>query len=101
MWHPVARLDDIPLEEGVSCKVDGRRVAVFHLKDGVFATNDRCTHGGASLADGFVKGDCVECPLHEGVFHIPTGKAVSGVVSVNVRIYPVRVEDGVVSVDVD
>ena len=35
-------------------------LAVFRLEEGFFVTNDTCTHGEASLCDGFVDGDEVE-----------------------------------------
>ncbi|HTJ98009.1 MAG TPA: non-heme iron oxygenase ferredoxin subunit, partial [Bordetella sp.] len=71
-------------------------VALYNL-DGTFhATHDVCTHALAHLSDGYIDGDCVECPLHAGVFHIPTGKPVSGPVQKAIRIYPVKVENEVV-----
>lgn len=92
MWHSVGKLSDIPLGEAAAVEVAGEPLAIYHLEEGVYATHDRCTHAQASLADGFIDGQCVECPLHEGVFHIPTGKALSGPVCVAVRVYPVRLD---------
>ena len=40
-------------------------IAVFHTEEGeLFAIDDTCTHQDASLADGWVEGCEVECPLH-------------------------------------
>jgi 3-phenylpropionate/trans-cinnamate dioxygenase ferredoxin subunit len=41
-----------------------------------------------------VIGDFVECPLHQGRFHIPTGKAKGAPACVDLKTYPVKVEDG-------
>jgi 3-phenylpropionate/trans-cinnamate dioxygenase ferredoxin subunit len=41
-----------------------------------------------------VIGDIIECPLHQGRFHIPTGKAKSAPVCVDLVCYPVKVEGG-------
>lgn len=99
-WHTVASLKEVPLGESLRVTVDGEPVALFNLNGTIHATHNRCTHGKASLADGYVDGDCVECPLHEGVFHIPSGKAMSGPVSVALRVYPVKVDDdGYIHVD--
>ncbi len=78
----------------------GELVAVFNLNGTFYATQDVCTHALASLSDGYVSGDCVECPLHEGVFHIPTGKPVSGPVRIPLRTYPIRVEGGSVFIEI-
>ena len=49
-------------------------IAVYHLRDGWFATQDTCTHAVASLADGFVEDGMIECPVHAGKVCIKTGE---------------------------
>lgn len=52
-------------------------IAIFHTADGAFyALDDTCTHEEASLADGWVEGDVVECPLHSAEFCLRTGAAL-------------------------
>ena len=49
-------------------------IAVFHTDDGeVFAIDDTCTHQDASLADGWLEGCEIECPLHASRFNLRTG----------------------------
>ena len=62
----------------------------------VCATQDRCPHGNASLAEGWVEDGTVECPLHQGVFDIASGKHQCPPVTTDLRCYDVRVEDGTV-----
>ena len=38
--------------------------------------------------------DIIECPLHQGRFHIPTGKAKSPPVCIDLKTYPAREEGG-------
>jgi len=40
----------------------------------VFAMEDACNHAGASLAEGWLEGDCVVCPMHAYVFELRTGR---------------------------
>lgn len=40
----------------------------------VFAIEDACNHAGASLAEGWLEGDCVVCPMHAYVFELRTGR---------------------------
>jgi nitrite reductase/ring-hydroxylating ferredoxin subunit len=95
-WREVAKVVDVPEGEAIQVCIDGEPVALYNL-DGTFhATHDVCTHALAHLSDGYIDGDCVECPLHAGVFHIPTGRPVSGPVQKAIRIYPVKVENEVV-----
>jgi ethylbenzene dioxygenase ferredoxin component len=66
-------------------------IAVYNL-DGVFyATDDRCTHGLSSLGEGDVVGDEIECTMHYGSFHIPTGEARQPPCSVAIKTYKVEV----------
>lgn len=97
-WHQVAKVDDVPAGEAVQVHVSGEPVAVYNLDGNFYATHDVCTHALAHLSDGYVEGDCVECPLHGGVFHIPTGKCMSGPVHKPIRIYPVKTENDTVFV---
>lgn len=74
---------------------DGRRVAIYHVDGQVYATDDRCTHGNASLADeGSLDGCIVECGLHLGAFDVRTGQAVAAPCTQALKIYPVEVRDG-------
>jgi 3-phenylpropionate/trans-cinnamate dioxygenase ferredoxin subunit len=50
-------------------------VSVFHTEDGsLYAIDDTCTHQDASLADGWLEGCEVECPLHAAIFDLRTGE---------------------------
>ncbi len=50
-------------------------LAVFNLAGAFYVLDDTCTHGQASLADGYVEGEEIECPWHGGRFCIKTGAA--------------------------
>lgn len=74
-------------------------IAVFNVDGDFYAIDDTCTHDEYSLADGYIDGDVVECPLHMAKFNIRTGKVLSLPATVDVGGYAVKVEDGVVFVD--
>ena len=70
---PVLDLAEIPEGESRRCQFEGKDVALFRVEGCIYATQDECTHGRASLADGYLIGDEVECPLHQGMFNVRTG----------------------------
>ncbi len=78
----------------------GQRLALYNVGGNFYATDDRCTHAEASLSDGFLDGDEIECPLHQGRFHVPTGRALCFPVTEDVETFPVRVDGAAVLVDV-
>lgn len=69
-------VDDIPLGEGRTVRVDGRRVAVFRTATGWYAIDHSCPHAGGPLADGLAADCSVICPLHERRFALDTGAPV-------------------------
>jgi nitrite reductase/ring-hydroxylating ferredoxin subunit len=99
-WHKAVTVDGVAEGEAVRMSIVGELVAIFNISGTFYATQDVCTHALASLSDGYISDDCVECPLHEGVFHIPTGKPLSGPVRIPLRTYPVKVEDQQIFIDI-
>src|SRR4028118_1709856 len=66
------------LPPGEAVRGDGDEpIAVFNVDGEFYAIDDTCTHQDASLADGWLDGCVVECPLHASCFDLRTGK-VSG-----------------------
>ena len=55
---------------------------------------------GSNLADGLVMDDIIECPKHNGQFNYKTGQATRLPACVHLNIYPVRVVDGRVHLQV-
>ena len=98
-WIPVAAQADLPEGQALAVEVAGEAVCLYNLAGTVYATQDTCTHEDASLAEGYIDGDCSECPLHQALFHIPTGEARTAPASVNLRVFPVRVVAGSIEVD--
>ncbi len=82
-WTLVGRSDDIPLLEGRSTSIDGRRIAIFRLLDGYAAIDAHCPHAHGPLHDGIVADSCVTCPLHGRRFDLSTGEALNGPESVD------------------
>jgi naphthalene 1,2-dioxygenase system ferredoxin subunit len=99
----VKAIDETALEPyGVAGAVaNGQRLAIYVVEGEYFATSDICTHGQASLSEGFLDGHLIECPLHQGLFDVRTGEPAGEPVTEPVRKYPTKVEDGVVYVEVE
>jgi len=89
------------LPPGDARRVDANPpIAVFHTEEGeLFALDDTCTHQDASLADGWVEGCEVECPLHASRFDLRTGAVDAPPAKRPVRSHQVVVEDDVIYVE--
>lgn len=93
-------LADLPTDGGLRIGDGESAVAVFRVGDGVRAIADRCSHAEASLAEGEVFEDEVECPRHGAAFDLTTGKALTLPATRPVAAYVTDVRDGNVFVEI-
>ena len=91
-WIMVCHVNEIDEEDVAPFEHDGKQFAVYHTSTGFYATDGLCTHEDEVLADGFVLGEIIECPRHQGRFDIPSGKAKGAPVCVDLRTYPTKVQ---------
>jgi nitrite reductase (NADH) small subunit len=91
-WVRVGGAEDVPMLEGRSVTIDGRRVAVFRLPGGWAAVDGACPHLGGPLSDGIVADQCVTCPLHGRRFDLMSGAQVGG--DDAVAVHEVEERDG-------
>ena len=96
----VAKKDFLEPGELMYVEVDDEPVCLINLAGELYALNDVCTHEEASLSDGTIEGDEIECPLHGGAFNIRTGEPAAFPVAVAVETYKVRIVGDEVQVSV-
>ncbi|MGW2248762.1 bifunctional 3-phenylpropionate/cinnamic acid dioxygenase ferredoxin subunit [Kitasatospora sp. NPDC001660] len=97
----VCRIEDLPpgealrVTEGVPSPI-----ALFNADGTFYAVDDTCTHQDASLADGWLEGCLVECPLHAASFDLRTGRPTCPPAKEPLRTHRVSVQDGFVLLDI-
>ena len=77
-------------------------VGVYNCDGELFALEDRCSHDDGPLVEGeWEPEEAIGiCPRHGARFDIRTGRALTLPAFEPVEVFPVRVEDGVVKVEV-
>ncbi|HLT18208.1 MAG TPA: non-heme iron oxygenase ferredoxin subunit [Thermomicrobiales bacterium] len=90
-FHTVARVGDLEPGEMTQVRIGRKRIALYNVDGEYFATDDTCTHEEASLTEGFLYGDIVECPLHGAAFNVRTGEVEAFPAVVPVDTFEVRV----------
>jgi 3-phenylpropionate/trans-cinnamate dioxygenase ferredoxin subunit len=110
----VGDASDIPVGSMKLCEADGESIVVYHLEDGFYATQNRCTHVFAPLHKGKIVNGCqIQCPFHRARFDIRTGEVAQwanfpmGVQLLNIlrkekalKTYPVAEDTGILSVEI-
>ena len=101
-WIPACATDDVEPEDVIGFEHDGEDYAVYRSPDDeFFASAGHCTHEREMLCGGFVTGNIIECPRHNGRFDYRTGETMGGPVLDDLRTYPTKVESGTVYVDIE
>lgn len=74
-------------------------IVVAWVDGNAYAIEDACNHAGASLAEGWLEGNCVVCPMHAYAFDLTNGyldrpKGLCG----HQRAYETRIEGDEVAI---
>lgn len=99
-FHSVARLEEIAPGELMYVEAGGKAICLANVNGEILALDNTCTHERASLSDGTLVGDRLQCPLHGGAFNAFSGEPERYPAVYPVKTYSVRVEDGVILVGI-
>ncbi len=70
----VCKTADVSPGSMIKVSVDGRDILVANIDNTYCATDDSCTHAGASLSEGKLDGCTITCGWHGAEFDCKTGK---------------------------
>jgi nitrite reductase/ring-hydroxylating ferredoxin subunit len=96
--HRACPLHEVAPNSIRKVEIDGHPIAIYNIDGTIYATDDTCTHGLSSLSQGELDGDVVECSLHFGAFHVPTGKAVGLPCSTPLQTYRTEIREDIVHI---
>ena len=101
--HTVCTVEELPEGERKIVEVDGIEIGVFNCGGEFFAIEDRCSHDDGPLAEGELDpAACtVECPRHGSLFDLKSGRPKTLPAFAPVETFPVRAEDGQITLEVD
>ena len=93
-WFFVCETNILELEDIFRFDHNNKTYCIYHIEDGFYATDGICTHESVHLEEGLVMDGEIECPMHQGIFNIKTGKAISPPACEDLKTYPVKVKEG-------
>ena len=89
MLIEVAKLSDIAPGGLKSAEVNGEEIVLGNYDGSIFAVSRRCGHMNAPLELGSLHGYILTCPMHHAQFDLTSGEALGGPVPANLGIEPV------------
>jgi Na+-transporting NADH:ubiquinone oxidoreductase subunit F len=94
-WIEVCAATDLGREDVIRFDHGRRTYALYRDADGrLYASDGICTHGNTHLADGLVKGNIIECPKHNGRFHLKDGSPARPPVCRGLATFPLEERNG-------
>ena len=75
-----------------------KQIAIYKLEDGIYATDNVCSHEYSELSEGMIVEENVYCPKHGSRFNIRTGAVIDLPATRGIRTFETKVEDGFVYV---
>jgi nitrite reductase (NADH) small subunit len=98
VWMRVAKLAEIPDGGSKVVSIKGANVAIFRVKDAVYAVDNVCPHRGGPLAEGHVEAGRVTCPWHAWEIDLSSG-ACEQLPGERQPVFPAKIEGEDVLVD--
>lgn len=99
-WYAVAKAEDVVEGQVRAASAADTVIALYKIDGAYYATSDICTHAIARLSDGYLEGDCIECPVHAALFHVPTGEARSAPATEPLQTFSVKIEGEMLMVEI-
>jgi 3-phenylpropionate/trans-cinnamate dioxygenase ferredoxin subunit len=101
--YDICPLEELPPGAKRLVELDDLEIGVFNCHGQMYAIEDRCSHDDGELLYGeFDPDECaVECPRHGSRFDLKTGNPLNLPAYVPIDTFPVKVEGGVIRVEVD
>jgi uncharacterized membrane protein/nitrite reductase/ring-hydroxylating ferredoxin subunit len=84
--------DSLKLNQMKLLRVNDKRIVLARTENGLVAFDDRCTHRGASLADGAIICGTVQCPWHGSQFDVASGNVRSGPAKEKIKVYELKTQ---------
>ena len=98
-WVKTVSVDDLKVKGRTVFRLDGRQIALFHTRKGIYACNNRCPHEGYPLREGTLDENCLlTCNWHNWKFDLETGENQRD--GDRLRIYPVKVQGADVWIEI-
>lgn len=90
-WVEVAKLSDFRVS--LQVRVGKKEYCLYRLEDGIYCTQDSCSHEYSPLSAGIVMGGEVYCEKHGSRFDIKSGKVLSLPATEDIKTFETKVEE--------
>ncbi len=99
-YHKAAKLVDVPHGAKLVVEIDGKSILICNWKDQIYAVSNICSHADETLECGRMSNGWIACPAHGARFDLATGKAKNPPAKRPIAVFPVRVAEEWIEIEV-
>lgn len=100
MWHPLFKEEDLNSGIILCANIEDKKILVVRSGTDLYCCGAICPHQGVSMENGWVFDDEITCPEHSWVFSLHDGSLTWPGSGPRIPIYPVRISNGFVEVEI-
>lgn len=101
-WLEICSNDELGHDDILRFDHTKKTFALYRNKKGkLFATDGVCTHGNTHLSEGFIKGEIIECPKHNGRFNLKDGSPARAPICRGLATYPIENRNGKIWLNIE
>lgn len=94
------RVSDVPPGAKKAVEIAGQSILICNAESGLVAVSNLCSHQNERLECGRLSKKAITCPVHGTRFDLTTGRAMNPPATKPIKIYPVRLVDDWIEVEV-
>lgn len=97
-WTDIGERSQVEQDSPLAVVIGETKIGVYEVGGKLHAIEDVCPHAFALLTQGFADGCEIECPLHNAVFDVTSGKHLRGEPCRDIKTFPIRIAEGRIQV---
>ena len=100
MFTPTVSIEELKPGEKMKFEINGLKLMIVNINGEAYATARSCSHAESDLTEGSLEGCVIECAHHGAMFDVRDGKVLSLPATQPLTIYPTKIENGMILVDI-
>ncbi len=93
-------INEISVRDLKQFNIRGMEILVTNLDGRYFCLDARCSHAGAPLVEGELKGEVLTCPWHGSQFNVTNGTVIKGPAARPLKVYESKVNENIIFIEI-
>ena len=100
-WHAVGKTKLWQTHQRETIELLGRSILIIKESTKWYAIENLCSHADLPLEDGEVEDEAIICPFHGAKFCLRTGEHLAPPALSDIAIFPIRVSNDIIEIELN